>query len=230
MILRSLMGFLLMTRDEAVSEIQVQLVFRTTLASTIISHLQKAQQDLELAPTLPWFLISEDSYIDTVSGEQRTPVPTDFLDETDEAVLRYVPTTPSASTPEVDLIKDNYDDLRKAFMDTTTGILKVGPPEAYALLGNYFRLFPTPDSTYRLRMIYYKQDTLLTTNVENQWLKYIPLLLMGKAGKKSSLGPLRDQIAWQVFSEWEAEGRRLLTTREVTRDASNKNLQVGGRH
>lgn len=219
-----------MTRDEAVNEIQTQLAFRTTLASTIIGHLKQAQSELELAPTLPWFLLSEDSYKDTVSGEQRVPVPMDFLDETDEAVLRYVPTTPSTETPERDLIKDDYDELRKFYMDTTTGIMKIGPPEAYALLGDYFRIFPTPDDTYRLRMIYYAADDLLDTNIENQWLKYVPLLLMGKAGKKISMGPLRDQIAYGVFDSWEKEGRGLLTTREVTRDISNKNLQVGGRH
>ncbi len=219
-----------MTRDEAVSEIQVQLSFRTTLASTIISHLQQAQNDLELAPTLPWFLVSEDSYRDTVNGEQRIPIPLDFLDETDEAVLRYVPTTVSATTPELDLLKDNYDDLRALYKDTSTGSIRSGPPEAYALLGNYFRIFPTPDDAYRLRMIYYKQDATLDTNIENQWLKYAPLLLMGKAGKKISLGPLRDQLAYGVFDSWEKEGRQLLVTREVTRDSSNKNLQVGGRH
>lgn len=219
-----------MTRDEAVSEIQTQLAFRTTLASTIIGHLKQAQSDLELAPTLPWFLVSEDSYKDTVSGEQRVPVPLDFLDETDEAVLRYVPTTPSADAPEVDLFKDNYDDLRKAYMDPSTGILKVGPPEAYALLGGYFRVFPTPDAAYRLKMIYYAEDDVLDTNIENQWLKYSPLLLIGKAGKKIAMGPLRDQVAYGVFDSWEKEGRSLLVTREVTRDNSNKTLQVGGRH
>lgn len=219
-----------MTRDEAVAEIQVQLAFRTTLSTTIISHLQQAQRDLELAPTLPWFLVSEDSYKDTASGEQRVPIPLDFLDETDEAVLRYVPTAVSATTPEVDLIKDNFDDLRKAYMDASTGTIQTGPPQAYALLGNYFRIFPTPDDTYRLRMIYYAEDDTLETNVENNWLKYAPLLIMGKTGKKIAMGPLRDQVAYGIFDSWEKEGKGLLLTRDATRDVSNKNLQVGGRH
>ncbi len=219
-----------MTRDEAVAEIQLQLAFRTTLSTEIISHLQQAQRELELAPTLPWFLISEDSYQDTVSGEQRVTLPSDFLDETDQAVLRYVPSTPSADDPEVDLFKDDYDALRKTYMDTTTGIIQTGPPESYALVGNYFRIFPTPDDEYRLRMIYYAEDDVLDTDIENNWLKYCPLLLMGKAGKKIALGPLRDQLAYGIFDSWEKEGRSLLLTREVTRDLSNKNLQVGGRH
>ncbi len=219
-----------MTRDEAVAEIQVQLAFRTTLSSNIITHLQMAQQELELAPSLPWFLISEDSYIDTTSSEQRIPVPDDFLDETDEAVLRYVPTTPSADDPEVDLLKDDYDSLRKAYMDTTTGTIQEGPPESYAILGNYFRLFPTPDDVYRLRMIYYKADDLLDTNIENNWLKYVPQLLMGRAGKKIAMGPLRDQVAYGIFDSWEKAGQASLLLRAATRELSNKNLQVGGRH
>ncbi len=219
-----------MTRDEAVSAIQMQLAFRTTLSSEIVTMLQLAQQELELAPTLPWFLISEDSYQDTSDGEQRVPIPVDFLDETDEAVLRYVPTTPSADDPEVDLFKDDYDSLRKAYMDTTTGTIQTGPPEAYALLGSYFRIFPTPDDTYRLRMIYYAQDDVLDSNVENQWLKYVPQLLMGRAGKKIALGPLRDQVAYSIFDSWEKTGQASLILREVTRDLSNKTLQVGGKH
>lgn len=219
-----------MTRDEAVAHIQMQLSFRTTLSSSIILQLQLAQETLELGPTLPWFLISEDSYINTTSGEQRLPIPTDFLEETDEAVFRYVPATVSATIPERDLDKDDYDILRHNFMDTTTGMVKVGPPEAYCLLGDYFRIFPTPDGSYRIRMIYYKQDTTLETNVENKWLKHVPKLLMGMAGKAMSMGPLRDQVAYGVFDSWEKEGRNLLLTKHVTRDLANRDLQVGGEH
>jgi len=219
-----------MTRDEAVAHIQMQLGFRTTLSSSIISQLQLAQQNLETGPTLPWFLISEDSYIRTEDGEQRVPLPTDFLEEADEAVLRYIPDDLSAENPEVDLIRDEYDVLRKNYMDTATGTIKTGPPEAYALFGEYFRVFPTPDDDYLIRMIYYQQDDLLTTNIENQWLKYIPKLLMGLAGKQLSGGPLRDQVAFSTFDAWEKEGRAMLLSKEIRRDISNRNLQVGGPH
>lgn len=219
-----------MTRDEAVAAIQLQLGFRTTLSSSIILQLQLAQTTLEKGTVLPWFLISEDSYIDTTADEQRIPIPTDFLEETDEAVLRYVPTTVTEEDPEVDLVKDDYDVLRKNYLDTSTGAIQSGPPKAYCLMGEYFRIFPTPDDEYRLRMVYYKQDTSLSTNVENGWLKHVPKLLMGLAGKQLSGGPLRDAMAYKIFDEWEQTGRARLVQKINSRQLANRSLQVGGPH
>lgn len=219
-----------MTRDEAVSHIQMQMGFRTSLSSSIILQLQLAQTTLESNPTLPWFLVSEDSYVRTEVDEDRIPLPTDFLLETDAAVLRYVPDDITATNPEVDLVKDEYDVLRKNYLDSTTGTIQVGAPQAYCILGGYFRIFPTPDDDYLLRMIYYAEDDALDTNVENQWLKYIPKLLMGVAGKQMSGGPLRDKEAWSVFDTWEREGRALLTAKLIVRELENRSLQVGGPH
>ncbi len=220
-----------MTRDEAVAVIQLQLAFRTTLASEIATAMQMEQVMLENGPTKPWFLISEDSYITTTADEARIPLPTDFLEETEEAVFHYIPTTVSADSPEVPLVKGIFDQLRSTYADTTTGTIETGPPEAYALLGNYFRIFPVPDDTYTLHMIYYKRDdTLSAGTVENGFLKWNPKLLMGKAGKTIAGGPLRDKDAWAVFDQWEKEGRLLLMSQNVAREVGNLLMQVGGPH
>lgn len=210
--------------------IQLQLAFRTTLSTEIVTCMKLAQIDLEGEPLKPWFLISEDAYIRTEADEDRVPIPEDFLGETDEAVLRYVPDDPDEDNPELDLKKDDYDTLRKNFMDESTGGLLTGSPEAYCLLGAYFRIFPTPDDDYLVRMIYYQKDDELDTNIENQWLKHVPRLLMGKAGKLIAQGPIRDSVAWQVFDSWEREGRAALTNFVVSRDMANRDLQVGGPH
>jgi len=219
-----------MTRAEAVTLIQRQLAFRTNLEDEIIAELQAAQIQLEAEAIKPWFLVSEDSYIDTTSDEQRVAVPSDFIEEVDEAVLRYVPDDVSGDDPEIDLIKGDYDELRKTYSDEDTGTVEAGAPEAYALLGNYFRIFPTPDDTYTLHMIYYKQDTTLSTNVENNWLKYVPYLLMGVAGQQIAGGPLRDKDAFAIFQSWEAKGRDALMRKNTSRDVANRNLQIGGPH
>ncbi len=221
-----------MTRDEAVSMIKLQLGFRSNQDANIISCLKLAQTQLELQPTKPWFLISEDSYAFTSSGEQRIAIPTDFLQEVDEAVLRYVPEDSTDPSEEVDLWKDDYDALRKNYANWTNSVtgLSTGAPEAYCLLDGYFRIFPTPDATYRLRMIYYAQDDVLSTNIENQWLKYAPLLLMGKAGRMISEGPLRDKEATGVFLGWEQQASLSLAGQVVARDMSNRRLQMGGSH
>lgn len=213
-----------MTRDEAVALIQEQLGFRTTLSSNIITHLQLAQTTLEAGPTKPWFLISEDSFADTTAEEQRIAIPTTFLQEVEEAVLRYVPDDAELISDEIDLIKDDYDVLRKNYADSESG-----EPEAYCLLDGYFRLFPVPDDVYRLRMIYYKQDTVLSTNVENNWLKYVPLLLIGKAGRQIATA-LRDITAATVFQNWENEGRIILLSQTIAREMANRNMQMGGAH
>lgn len=214
-----------MTRDEAVAIIQEQLGFRSDLSTSIITNLKLAQTTLEKGPTKPWFLVSEDSYIRTEVDEPRVPIPSDFLSETDQAVLRYVPDT--LTDGEVDLTKDDYDTLRKNFFDPDTGTTKSGAPEAYALLGNYFRIFPTPDDDYLLRQIYYAEDTVLSTNVENNWLKHFPYLLIGKAGKQIA-GALRDSAAFGQFSQWENEGRVLLLSQTLDREFANRDMQIGG--
>ena len=217
-----------MTRDEAVALIQQQMAFRTTLATEIVTNLQAAQVLLEQEPVKPWFLIAEDSYIRTEADEERVPVPDDFLEEVDEAVLRYVPDDLTEEA-EVDLVKDEYDVLRKNYADSDTGTISTGPPEAYCLLGNYFRIFPTPDDDYLIRMIYYKQDDLLTSNIENGGLKYAPFLLLGRAGQMIET-PVRDPTAHAEFVRWEAQGRAVLTNKAVAREMAGRSMQVGGPH
>ncbi len=217
-----------MTRDEGVAAIQLQMSFRTTLDSEIVTAMQMAQTMLEAEPMKPWFLISEDAYIRTEADDDRIPIPDDFLEEVDEAVLRYVPD--DTDDDQVDLKKDDYDTLRKNYADPDTGGILTGPPEAYALLGNYFRLFPTPDDDYLIRQIYYQQDDTLDTNIENEWLKHVPFLLLGRAGLIIALGPVRDMVAAQVFKEWIAEGRAILTAKNISRSMAGRELQVGGPH
>lgn len=218
-----------MTRDEAVGFIQEQLGFRSDLATRIIANLKFAQQTLEKGPTKPWFLVTEDAYIRTISGDDRVPVPSDFLQETDQAVLHYIPDNVSVTDPEVDLKKDDYDTLRTNFKDTTTGSTQTGPPKAYCLMGDYFRIFPTPDDDYLLRQIYYAPDTTLDSNIENNWLKHFPLLLAGRAGLLFSTA-LRDSSATGTFSQWVAEGMGMLLRQTYDREFANRDMQVGGPH
>src|SRR5690349_7714799 len=153
-----------MTRDEGVAMIKQVLGFRTGLDSTIVSNMVYCQTRLEAGITRPQFLVSEDSFTTTTADEPRILLPTDFLAETEQAVLKYRPDT-WPDDPEVPLTKDLYDVLFNNYREAENG-----PPEAYSRLGNYFYIFPTPDDVYTIRMIYYKRDTVLTSNVENGWL------------------------------------------------------------
>ena len=210
-----------MLRDAGVALIQEQLAFRTTLSSNIVTWMQLAQTTLEKGPTKPWFLVSEDTFTTTVSGEERVSLPLTFLQEVEDATFKYRPST-WPDEPEVDLVKDEYDVLRRNYRGS-----EAGPPEAYALLGDYFRLFPTPDDAYAVRLIFYEMDDVLSTNIENRWLKEVPLLLLGSAGLMIS-GSTVTPSAKANFQDWVNTGLKVVHAHDVSREMANRVMQVGG--
>lgn len=210
-----------MLRDEGVAMIQEQMGFRVILATSIINYMKLAQVTLEKGPTKPWFLIGEEEFTTTTADEERVSLPLNFIQEVDSAMLKYRPDE-WPDEPEVDLVKEDYDTLRKNFAGVESG-----PPEAYSLLGNYLRMFPLPDAVYTLRWIYYKPGVVLDTNVENEWLKEVPLLLLGTAGRMMT-NASRDKAAYEMFGEWIAAGQKILMAHDVSRDMANRDMQIGG--
>lgn len=211
-----------MTRDEAVALVHQTLGFRTDQATNIVTNMKLAQQTLEKGPIMPWFLLSEGSTRRTELNERRVRIPTDFLREYEEGTLTYVPD--DATLEEVDLIKDSREILQEEY-----GSLAAGPPEKYSLDGYYFNIFPLPDDDYLLKMRYYKQAALLTTNIENEWLLEIPLLIIGAAGLLLAPG-LRDKEATKTFADWSNQGQLILNGYEETRVHTNRPYQIGGEH
>lgn len=209
-----------MTRDEAVAAIKVQLGFRTNQDAQIVTCLQQAQVKLERMATKPWFLLSEKATVSLVIDEPRLAHPTDYLGEYEENGLTYIP---ADNEDPVALRKDDLDIL-KAYYKLTEG-----PPEAYAVDGAYFRIFPIPDDEYTMEMYYYQQDTVLSTNVENNWLKYFPFLIMGEAGILIA-GGLRDTAAMSIFNSWRKEGMVELYRDNEARKHANTSPQIGGAH
>lgn len=214
-------GKLKMTRNEAVSLVQQNLGFKNALSSTIITNMQAQQQQLELSPTKPWFLLSENSFTNTTVGVRRVALPSDFLDEYEEGCLHY--DRQDSTEPEC-LSKDTYERLAYAYRNERTG-----EPKAYSLDGNYFNIFPLPDGVYKIQMKYYKKGASLTTNIENEWLKHIPLLLVGKVGLVVAEA-LRDTGAVPFFKSMVQESLLLLENQNEARKHSNYELQMGGPH
>jgi hypothetical protein len=212
-----------MTRDEAVAIVHQQLGFRSDQANNIVTYMQLAQQTLEKGRTLPWWLRSERSYIYTTANEQRVPIPSDFLREEEGNQLTYIPAATAENTDYVPLDKDFADHLEARYLTLT------GPPEAYALDGVYFRIFPTPDDAYQIRMVYAKRDTILTSNIENLWLKHLPYLLIGVAGGMMATS-LRDKEAQATFRGWAQEGLGLMYAENDAREHTNMDYQIGGPH
>lgn len=212
-----------MTRDEAVAEIKRILGFRTgtTHDSAIIQQLKTTQERLEREPELPYFLRTEVSSITTEASEERIALPSDFLMEWEEDALWHFNTDADSDAETwTALYKDELAFLRKSLPGE-------GKPQAYAFDGSYFRLFPTPDAEYTIKMIYFGADTVLDTNVENKWLRHLSELLIGDAGAMMAAG-MRDASAITVFANMKASGKAKLVTQQSALDGAGRRYVMGG--
>lgn len=213
-----------MTRDEGVARIKEQLAFRQTLDSTIVTNMQFVQTVLESAPTKPWFLVTDYAPLVTVANQEYVALPDDFLQEVEESHLWYR-AADYPTTKDTKLIKDDYDDLKELYKDYDPGT-----PEAYAIMGDRFYFFPLPDDVYSIIGRYFGKATVLTSNVENGWLKWAPMLFLGTTLKVIATGPLRDQVAAGVANEWITLGGELLRKQNEARLSASREDQIGGKH
>lgn len=209
-----------MDRAAAVTRIQRVLGFHTGLSTEIIDALQDAQQELEFEPELPWFLLTDVTELSTTKDEEKLATPTGFIREWEDDALFYFD---SAAADE-----DKYTPLNKDDVQFLRGDLPgSGTPKKYALVDSNFFIFPTPDAVYKIRLVYYKEDTVLSSNVENGWLKNMPTLMVGVAGLKVA-SPARDKDAFAEFQRLEARGRALLVTQNNARFHENRSYIMGG--
>jgi len=209
-------------RSEIESRIREKLSYNTGLsASYITDAIQDAQRQLEEMSELPWFLESEISSISAVIGEERIPVPSDFLRENVESAFFYY--NASASPAWVPLSKHSLPELRQAY-----GTADANAPEAYALQGKYFRIFPTPDAAYTLKLVYYQRQAALTgDNDSNDWSVEAPWLLIGTAGLSVAENN-RDAAAVKIFSDIAIREAARLLVRSEAREHAGQVYQRGG--
>jgi len=215
------------TRDQAVDIIMARLVQRTdtSLRDKIIAELVRAQDQLERGSFLPWFLLSESSETSTTADEERVGLPSNFLREYEDGALYLVKSDGSWK----ELVKDDLDALRGLYPDNS----KTGEPRYYSLTGQYFILKPVPDKIYPLRMRYYKQDSSLagsygdSNNIENQWLRYSPELLVGMAGEVIAGQYVFNAQLAQQFGQMAAAARVALYRQDVARQEVNASRTMG---
>lgn len=195
-----------MMASEAVVRMQRKLGYRTDKADEMLQELQDEQSRLEIGgiPSpigkgtfLPWFLITEQAMLTTVVNEERIPIPTDFAmnGAEDFKLYWFNEDTDSDGVEWNELTKVDESTLRRTTFSNDN-------PCGYYFSGNYWRLGPTPQSEFTLKMIYYAKDAVLTTtpDVTNKWLTYAPWLLISAAGM-SMAQSLRDATALQSFQQ-----------------------------
>lgn len=185
----------------------------TSLDDDILIELNQAQTRLELSPELPWFLLSERSSIGTVANEPRIIVPVDMLREYEEGALWVL----DASGTEHELKKKFWEDIKSDSRFDTPGL-----PSRYATVGEYFRLRPVPNAIYTVRMIYYKRQDAIVVGLENNWLKWVPDLLIAEAGVIVASNYLKNKEAAEMFQNMiTVESRRLLVASEAREQANH---------
>jgi len=211
-----------MLRNAARDLLALRLGNRTDLNANIVAEMQLAQTALEKAKVTRklWFLLSEESETACIgdSVEERIQLPSDYLAEYEDGDLVLI----DADGDEVFLEKKAWDSLRRAYRDTDAGT-----PAYYALVGDYLRLFPTPDSNYAVWMVYYKAALALTTDIENAWLANAPELLITATGKRMAQYMQNPKLFTTFDGQYkEAEGDILKA--QTAREVDNQELEMGG--
>lgn len=210
-----------MLLSAAITLLKFRLGSRTDadLDTLIPLEMDQAQFELEHSGEPPWFLITEDASATAVAGERRLPVPLDFLLEADEDCLWREEDDGSRSALE----KGEYD-VSLAYWG-----VEQGAPAGYALVGQYFHLFPTPDQAYTMWMKYYAADTLpsvIGVGATNLWLTWGQDLLLARTGRRMATY-MRDAELVQVFAGEEIAATNRIRVETAAREEANRSRSKG---
>lgn len=169
----------------------------------------------------PWFLYKEKSDIAVVANAETIAIPTDFLVEYDEdhvgSLWYYDSTRADLWAP---VRKDTRAIIRSRELDSGT------TPSYYSVVGNNIYLRPISTAALVLKMAYYGADTVLSTNLENNWTKYAPAVMMTELGVTA--GRLTRDANFQAEMVIASKGARdQLYAMHVLREESARQRQRG---
>lgn len=216
-----------MLRSEAISEIKRGLGYRQTQDTTIIAALQKAQRILELGRTLPSFLKTTLS-VATVANTQAITIPATFIRLEEDFLPYYV----NANGANIFLPMRTHAEAYAAYVADGTSedvepAVSSGFPSVFVLRNKTSALLiPTPTTVFTIYIPCYAQDTVLTAETENDWLKYAPDVLIGLAGTYVA-GTLRDKDALSLFAAQRDTGMRGLLGDIIEDELTGRPLIMG---
>ena len=208
-----------MLRDAAVAIIASRLGNRgSAFDATIVTEMQAKQTDLEQEGQLRWFLLTQNTALSTTAATKTLAAPSGFLMEDDYAGFWVIGTDGVYNR----IKKKDYDTMRGSEFHDENGL-----PEAYSLQGSTFYFWPTPDIAYSLQLNYYVADTVLSSNVTNQWLTYAPGLLIAETGLEIAKS-FRDDEAIKYFGSARNEALRRLWNQDEARRQAGLEAVMGG--
>lgn len=203
-----------MLRDEGVEQIRFWTNAPDDIDAQIVREIQLAQQELEKRAELPWFLLSEEATIPLTAGEDRVPLPSNFLREYNEEGGMWRRSTDGVKY----IMRKSIRGLHIFYPQTE----EYGDNEYYySLDGNYFRIYPEPTNGDTIGMLYYKRDVVLSSNITNAWLTNAATLLLAKAAMPIA-SALRNREALKEVSDKYAIADRALDLAIVARREARK--------
>ena len=209
-----------MQRDTAVARIKQICGFRTGNDTEIVNAIQDAQRALEMGTTLPWFLVEEGTTIALTSGNRVGTLPTGFIRFARKRGPHYFP---ASSTKPTYLEEKDQDEALLWAADQSAAA-----PRCYVLKKATIEVYPLPDATYTLYTDFYKKDTILDSNLENQWLANVPDLLIGAGGLLIATD-LRDNLAIQKAQSLYDVWMKKMLAETYERARANRPLSMGAR-
>lgn len=206
-----------MIKSKVVDLIKMRLGNRTDpgIDARIDAELDMAQYVLEhFGDFTPWFLLSETATYTTTPGESRVTLPPDMLQEYEEGALFY---------NDEALTKYDYDALMERYGSSE------GEPEAYALVDDYFHVFPAPNDFYQLKMKYYQEQPVPSSLGDadtNVWFKHAADWILAKAGSAVARF-IKDAEATTLFTADEQAAASRVYKVHIDRAERNTERQMG---
>lgn len=211
-----------MTRNEARQQVLDLLGWNAspTVSLKVDAALRFVQNELESEATLPFFLRKVDDTLVTIAGENIIARPDDFIRLWDDDPFSLIFTNDTGGLANVPLEKGSQRSLRQKFNGNEF-------PMGYSEVGEEFQLYPVPTQVYPLIITYYARDRKLDTDIENLWLKYLPGLMIGRAGFIVSAG-MHDAVAQPLFGAMAAAGTEKLAQMSTAQDEAGSRPVIGG--
>ncbi len=215
-----------MNRDEIITLVLNRCGNRagqTALVDAAKLELNSIILEEEEMPDLPWFLLTESASATIDAGDLRVALPSDFLLESESSHLFWLKTDGTWKT----LYKGVYDELVHKYRSADPGT-----PAEYAIFGDYYYFYPTPNVGSTVKMHYYGRPTALSdVNLTNEWTESAHDLLIGRLGVVMCGQYIKDTSSdtLQMFAAQAQSARARMDAKEVSRAEANITRRMGGR-
>lgn len=186
----------------------------TQVDSIILSELKLLQTSLEMDSWLPDFLQTSDNTLETTVGTSEVALPLGFIREIHEGGMWLL----SDGKRSKEIVKNDFDYLVSRY-----GVSE-GAPEAYAIIGGKFQIFPIPDAVYSIELFFFKQDEVIdgVTVTSNQWTTKAVDLIVGLIGAIIAGQYTADLNAIAQFEAQAQLGRRRLRHYVIANEEANR--------